>query len=262
MPSAPASRPHPRQRRLSRAVLAAAVLQVVAPVATSFGPGASPGEGAGAELLITPVGWAFSIWGVIYTLAIVSAVSAMVGSDRRVPLRLQLDQVGLYLGGTLWILMSALESSTATFVALAIMFAFAVDGVLTLARTPDAELAPRAHRTLTRIAFGLYAGWVSAAFFLNLSTALVGWGVVDAGDVGWQLAVLAVAGLTLAALVLVGRLAAYAAAGLWALFGIAVTGQSDGTTSVVVAAATAAVVLLVAALLALGRGRAERGAPA
>lgn len=249
------SRPHPRQRRLANAVLAAAVLQVVAPIATISGPGASPGSGSGAELLITPVGWAFSIWGVIYALAIVQAVSTMVKRDRRVPLRLQLDQIGLYLGGTLWILMAALDSSTATFVALALMFGFAVDGVLTLARAGD-ELAPRGHRTITRIAFGLYAGWVSAAFFLNLSTALVGWGVVEADAVGWQLAVVAVATVTLVALVLVGRLAAYAAAGLWALFGIAVTGLSDGTDSVVVAAAVAAVALLVAAVVGLRRGTA------
>ncbi|NEN78681.1 MFS transporter [Nocardioides zeae] len=250
-----AERPHPRQRRLANAVLAAAVLQVVAPIATINGPGASPGSGSGAELLITPVGWAFSIWGVIYALAIVQAVSTMAKRDRRVPLRLQLDQIGLYLGGTLWILMAALDSSTATFLALALMFGFAVDGVLTLARTGH-ELAPRGHRTLTRIAFGLYAGWVSAAFFLNLSTAMVGWGLVDADDVGWQLAVVAVATVTLVALVLVGRLAAYAAAGLWALLGIAVTGLSDGTDAVVVAASVAAVALLVAAVVGLRRGAA------
>lgn len=247
------SRPHPRQRRLANAVLAAAVLQVVAPVATINGPGASPGSGAGAELLITPVGWAFSIWGVIYTLAIVQAVSTMVKRDRRVPLRLQVDQIGLYLGGTLWILMAALDSSTATFLALALMFGFAVDGVLTLARTGP-ELAPPGHRTLTRIAFGLYAGWVSAAFFLNLSTALVGWGVVDAGDAGWQLVVVAAATVTLVTLVLIGRLAAYVVAGLWALFGIAVRALSDGTDSVLVAASVAAVALLVAAVVGLRRG--------
>lgn len=237
-----------QHRPLAWAVLATAVLQVVAPVVTINGPGASPGSGSGAELLITPVGWAFSIWGVIYTLAIVQAVSALASSGVRVSRRFQVDQVVLYLAAVLWILMAALDSSTLTFLALAVMFGAAVDGVLTLART---GVEPRRHRLLTRAAFGLFAGWVSAAFFLNLSTALVGWGVVEADQVGWQLVVVAAATLTLAALVLRTRLVAYAAAGLWALMGIIVTGVTEDTTAVVVAAAVAAVALTGAAVVAL-----------
>ena len=120
-----APRRTPGPDRLAWVVLAAAVAQIVAPVVTINGPGASPGSGSGPDLLITPVGWAFSIWGVIYTLAIVQAVSTMVKRDRRVPLRLQVDQIGLYLGGTLWILMAALDSSPDKFLALALMFGVA-----------------------------------------------------------------------------------------------------------------------------------------
>ena len=229
-------------------MLATAVLQVVAPVVTINGPGASPGSGSGAELLITPVGWSFSIWGVIYTLAIVQAVSALVARDVVVDRRFQVDQVVLYVGAVLWIFMAALDSSTLTFLALAVMFGAAVDGVLTLART---AVEPRRHRLLTRAAFGLFAGWVSAAFFLNLSTALVGWGVVEADQVGWQLVVVAAATVVLVALVLRTRLTAYAAAGLWALMGIIVTGATEDTTAVVVAGGVAALALAGAAVVAL-----------
>lgn len=252
MSTSTSTRPHDaataQHRLLAWAVLATAILQVVAPVVTINGPGASPGSGSGAELLITPVGWAFSIWGVIYTLAIVQAVSALVTSDVVVDRRFQVDQVVLYLAAVLWILMAALDSSTLTFLALAIMFGAAVDGVLTLART---TVGPRRHGLLTRAAFGLFAGWVSAAFFLNLSTALVGWGVVEADQVGWQLVVVAAATLTLVALVLRTRLLTYAAAGLWALFGIVVTGASQDTTAVVVAGGVAAAVLVGATVVAL-----------
>lgn len=241
-----------RGRGLAWAVLATAVLQVLAPVVPALGAGASPGEGAGAELLITPVGWAFSIWGVIYTLAIVQAVSALVSKDARVPRRFQVDQVALYLAGTLWIFMAALESSTLTFLALALMLVAAVDGVLTLAR---GAVEPGWFGILTRAAFGLYAGWVTAAFFLNLSTALVGWGVVEADQVAWQLVVVAVATGTLVGLLLTTRLPTYALAGLWALFGIVVTGLQDGTDSVVVAGTVAAVALAAAAAVALRGGQ-------
>jgi hypothetical protein len=235
-------------RGLTWAVLATAVLAVLAPVVPALGAGASPGSGAGAELLITPVGWAFSIWGVIYTLAIVQAVCAVASSDARVSRRFQIDQVVLYLGAVVWIFMAALDSSTLTFLALALMLVAAVDGVLTLART---VVEPRWFRLVTRTAFGLFAGWVTAAFFLNLSTALVGWGVVEADQLAWQLVVVAVATVTLIALLLATRLPAYALAGLWALVGIIVTGSSEGTTAVVVAAAVAAVALAGAAVVAL-----------
>ena len=67
----------PGTRALAWAVLAAAVLEVVAPAITLNGPGSSPDAGSGPELLITPAGWAFSIWGVIYALAVAQAVGVL-----------------------------------------------------------------------------------------------------------------------------------------------------------------------------------------
>ena len=219
---------------LAWAVLVASVLEVVAPVVTISGPGASPAQGSGPELLITPVGWAFSIWGVIYTLAIVQAVATLVRGPGAVPRRLQVDLVVLYLGGALWMLLAALDSSIATALALLLMLVAAVDAVLTVGLTTRGSSSePGWFAVLTRAAVGLFAGWVTAAFFLNLSTALVDLEVVSAQSVGWQLGVLAVAAVTLlAVLVRTGGNVAYAAAGAWAMLGIAVTGRADGTTSV------------------------------
>ncbi|MCD4525482.1 hypothetical protein [Nocardioides sp. cx-173] len=232
-------------RGLAWVVLAAAVLEVVAPVVTVNGPGSSPGAGSGPELLITPAGWAFSIWGVIYTLAIVQAIAVLVAGPDGVPRRLQIDQIVLYLGGALWIVLAGLDSSIATAAALALMLVAAVDGVLTAARH---SIGPSWLALLTRAAIGLYAGWVTAAFFLNVSTALVDADVVEVGDVAWQVVVVGIAVATLLVVLVANRgNLAYAAAGLWALLGITVTGLSDDTTAVVVAAAVSAVVLLAAA---------------
>jgi multisubunit Na+/H+ antiporter MnhF subunit len=238
---------------LAWAVLVASVLEVVAPVVTISGPGASPAQGSGPELLITPVGWAFSIWGVIYTLAIVQAVATLVRGPGAVPRRLQVDLVVLYLGGALWILLAALDSSIATALALLLMLVAAVDAVLTAARS---SFEPGWFAVLTRAAVGLFAGWVTAAFFLNLSTALVDLEVVSAQSVGWQLGVLAVAAVALlAVLVRTGGNVAYAAAAAWAMLGIAVTGRADGTTSVLVAAAVAGVAIVLTAAGLLARRR-------
>ncbi|MCD9199104.1 hypothetical protein [Aeromicrobium wangtongii] len=249
------ARTHAAPRWLAWAVLAAAVVEVVAPVITANGPGSSPGEGSGPELLITPVGWAFSIWGVIYTLAIVQAVAVLVRGPGSVPRRLQVDLLVLYLGGALWIVLAGLDSSLATAAALLLMLVAGVDAVLTVA---GARITPGWLAVLTQASVGLYAGWVTAAFFLNASTALVDAGPVEAEELTWQLVVLAVAAVVLlAVLVRTGGLLAYAAAGIWAMIGIAVTGRDDGTTEVVVGAVVAAVVLAVtAAALTVNRRRA------
>ncbi|HWV27274.1 MAG TPA: hypothetical protein VNZ66_08625 [Aeromicrobium sp.] len=227
---------------LAWVVAATAIIQVIAPAITFNGLGGSPGSGAGPDLLITPVGWAFSIWGVIYTLAIAQAVVALTVDGAQVSRAQQIGQIVLYLGATLWIVMAGLDSSVATACALAVMFVAAIMLVI--------ETAPRIHddgwpAKLNLAAVGLYAGWVTAAFFLNISTALVDQGVLDADVVGWQIGMLAVATLTLVVLLVrSGGNLAYAAAGAWALLGITVTGLSDGTTAVAIAAPIAVVVLL------------------
>lgn len=123
-----------------------------------------------------------------------------------VPRRLQIDQLVLYLGGALWIVLAGSDSSVATAAAVLLMFGAAVDGVLTVARTP---LGPRWVAGLTRAAVGLCA----AVVLLTITVAA-------------------------------RRVLTYAAAGTWALIGIAVTGANDGTTTVTVVSTAAAVVLV------------------
>lgn len=241
-------------RWLAWAVLAASVLEVIAPLVTVNGPGSSPGGGSGPDLLITPVGWAFSIWGVIYALAIAQAIAVLVRGPRSVSRRLQIDLVVLYLGGALWIVLAGLDSSLATAGALLLMFVAAIDAVLTVARE---SVQPRWLDVLTRASVGLYAGWVTAAFFLNVSTALVDAGPVEADELPWQLVVLAVAIITLLVILVKTRgILTYAAAGAWAMVGIAVTGRDDGTNEVVIVAVAAAVVLVLTTIaLNLARHR-------
>lgn len=253
-PAETAPRQHRGSTPLAWAVLGASVLEVVAPVITANGPGSSPGQGSGPELLITPVGWAFSIWGLIYTLAIVQAVAVLVVGAAAVPRRLQIDQLVLYLGGALWIVLAASDSSQATAAALLVMFVAAVDALLTVTRQP---MQRRWLTALTRSTVGLYGGWVTAAVFLNVSTALVDSGAVEADQLGWQLVVLVIAVVVLLILLVAARgNLAHAAAGTWALIGITVTGVSEDTTAVAVVAVASAVVL-VAATMSLRHFRPE-----
>lgn len=242
---------------LAWAVLVAAVVEVVAPAITILGTDSTPGTGSGPELLINPAGWTFAIWGVIYALAIAQAVATVVKGGPSMPRRLQVDLLVLYLGGTLWIVMSQVDSSVATAAALLVMLVAGVDGVLVAAR---ADVTPDWLSSLTRGSVGLYAGWVTAAFFLNLGTALVDLDVREADQLGWQIAMLFVAGVTLVGLsVAAGGIWTYAAAGAWALFGITVASALDGTYLVTTLAAVAAVALVGLTLNLRMTGRIEPG---
>jgi hypothetical protein len=244
--------PSPAARWL---VLGAALLAVLAPVANSLFDGESPGDGAGPQLLITPVGWAFSIWGVIYALALVQAVAVLVvgrGAAGGRFTRFNVDQVGLYVGAAAWIALAGVGSSVATACALAVMAAFAVDGVLQVARS---GVGPTWLTVLTRISFGLFAGWVSAAFFLNVGTALAEQDVVDPGSAPWQILLMAVAAATLAGVTLVvGRVVpTYPLAGLWAFFGIWITARDYEPSSVAWVAVAGGVLIALSALFPRAR---------
>lgn len=250
--------PAPGTRALARAVLVASILEVVAPAITLNGPGASPGAGSGPELLITPAGWAFSIWGVIYALAIAQALGVLAAGAEHTSRRLQVSQLVLYVGGAVWIAVAAVDSSLGTAAVLVAMAVAATIAVLTVATAHD---GPAWLRLLTRAAVGLYAGWVTAAVFLNVSTALVDVGPLSAREVSWQVVVLVLAALTLLAVTLLaGGVLAYALAGAWAMLGIAVTAAADGTTAVLATAVVAGLVLLGAAMAT--RARVHRSAAA
>lgn len=232
---------------LAWAVLAAAVVEVVAPAVIFGASRSTPGTG-GPELLVNPAGWAFAIWGVIYSLAIAQAVGVLVRGAGSVSKRLQVDLLALYLGGTLWIVLSTTDSSVATAVALLLMLVAAVDAVLTVAREP---IAPRWLSRLNRASVGLYAGWATAAFFLNLGSALVDVEVFGADELAWQVVLLVVAALTLLTLTVQARgIVTYAAAGVWALVGIVATAGSDGSTEITIVS-VAAIAVLVATTIAL-----------
>lgn len=224
-------------RRLGVALLAAAVLQVVAPTVQRLLDVSQPAEGS-EDLLITPAGWAFSIWGLIYLLALAHAVVALVRGDGTGSRRFVLDLGALYLGATAWIALSSASWSWATFLVLAVMTWFAVDAARIAARTAEGW-----EGVLARATSGIYAGWVSAAVFLNLGTAAIELDLADPADHAWQVVLLAVAaGFALVVNVSMTRSPGYAAAVAWALVGViaAVAGES-----------TAAVVVAVVALVAL-----------
>lgn len=229
-------------RRLGWALLAAAIAQVVAPILQAMSDAAQPADGS-EDLLITPAGWTFSIWSLIYLLALVHAVVTLWRGDGVGDQRFVVDLIALYLGATVWIAVSATGASWATFLVLVVMTGFAIDAARRAARSRALE--PAWITTLARATSGVYAGWVSAAVFLNLGTAVIELDLADAGAWTWQIVLLVAAAVFACAVAMVlGRSPAYAIAVVWALLGVMAAVAGESLTALVIAAAAASVLVL------------------
>jgi hypothetical protein len=113
--------------------------------------------------------------------------------------------------------------------------------------------APRRDRWLLQAPVALYAGWLTAASFVSLGSAMAGWGI-GPGSLGWAFIAIPAALLAAAAVLLAKPEAPeYALTVAWALFGIAAKNGAEvpGVTALAVAG-----IVSVAALAWAGHRRA------
>jgi len=208
-----------------------------------------PGEPA-----ITPLGYAFAIWGLIELVSLGLALWLTWFRRRAdahaVPVADALTRALLIVFGgfTVWLVASVVEPVWAT-LAVFLVMGVALVAALRVSVGARAEINSWSGlgRGLVWSTVGLYAGWSTVAIWLNLTTALAFSGAPVTGTVGLvgQLAVLAGATAT-AVLVLrrTGGLLPYAAAVVWAL--VAAVLGAAGAGEPVLAAAAGVGVLVVA----------------
>lgn len=186
---------------------------------------------------IQPAGYAFAIWGLIYSWLIVSAVFGIwkrstdpAWDVMRAPLIASLAL------GTPWLWVATQSAIGATL----LIFAMAIAAIMATLRAPQDD------RWLARAPVSIYAGWLTAASFVSLGSTSAGYGIAfDA--IGW-----AYAGISLALIVAIivqsmaKRAPAYGLTIIWALVGIVV---ANGMTQIGYFAIAGIVVML--GLLAL-----------
>lgn len=166
---------------------------------------------------IQPAGYAFSIWGVIYTWLIVSAIYGLW--KRRDDYQWQLVRGPLALSlalGTLWL---AIANATVIWATVVILVMAGVT-VLALLRSPDKDF------WWLKVPLGLYAGWLTAASFVSLAIAVAGYGILS-----YQAASILFLAIAMSAAILVQMMPpsgpAYGIAVIWALVGIIVQNGAD-----------------------------------
>jgi tryptophan-rich sensory protein len=205
-------------------------------------------------LLITPPGYVFGIWGVIYTGLIGYAIYQALPSQRENERlrRIAWPFVASCAANIVWLLLWHYNQYGLTLGAMI--------GVLLALITVDLRLGrvrggPLGERLLVRLPFSVYLGWISVATIVNATVALYNAGWQDGAPLSpeaWTAGLIAVgAGLGLAQ----GSRgdAAYPLVLAWAFSGVAV--KNAGVPLVSWAAWAATGLSLIASGLAWVRGR-------
>ena len=255
-----------QERTGTKAVIAAmlffAVGQFVSPIFNAVLGGSFTTSNRNGEPPLTPAGYTFSIWGLIEVVSVAFAIYLVLRrkkTDADLIDRLALPLLVVFAGFSVWILAAELEPVWSTLVVIVIMFV-ALVRALQIALAERSRIAgwPRLGRALLWWTLGLYAGWLSVAMWLNLTTAFAGSGAPITSTLGIaaQIATLAGAlGTVLIILAWTGGLLSYAVAVCWGLVGAIVGTLDAGQPALTIAVVIGLVAVVVATVVTRRRSR-------
>jgi benzodiazapine receptor len=195
--------------------------------------------------LVTPAGFTFAIWGVIYTLLALFVVYQAFPTNRDKPF---LSQVGVLFGlssafNVCWLFLWHYDLITYSLV---LMLALLASLILIYRRLDVGRAAVSLKEmALVHLPFSVYLGWISIATIANVSVALTavnwdGWGIPDAT---WAVVIIAVALVLTLAMLATRKDVAFSLVVVWALVGI-LSKQSDFQDIVLAAEVCIAIILL------------------
>ena len=232
-----------------------ALTQLAAPAIANALAGGFLESGATNRALITPAGYAFSLWGVITLLSAATALAILrYGLGSWWETSVLIDASVVFVGFSAWLAVAAQNWLWVSVAVFAVMVSALIHIMRLLVRRRHDLTCPRWVALLATVTFGLYLGWSSVAVFANVAAALIDSGV-SASAPGWQVVVLAAA--VVAALALTTMLRGtpgYAAGVVWALVAIAI-GAANRNSALLSVIAAVAVVLMIAATVAAMRRR-------
>ena len=237
------------------AVLLAAALQILTPLLPQLGIGQAIGSQSDAvRTLITPAGWAFAIWGALYTGATVFAVYQALPSQHSNALlhRLRWPAAGAFLGNASWAAYTQIYGLSAVSV---VIIAATLACLLVIYRVFSAATFNTGQRWCAYLPLSALTAWLTVATTVNIAASLRFHGV-EAGTAApmFAAAIVVVAGIIGAAAIRAGRgNLPFAAVFLWALAAIFSAGGQDSAL-VAVAAAVAAILVISGLFLGLRRG--------
>ncbi len=251
---------HPDRIR-SAAVVITAVTQVVVGLGSQLVVDAGSSNRAISDANsspVTPAGYAFSIWGLIYLACLVLAVYQALPSQRgrEVHRRTGWWLVAAFGAATVWIPVFTSRTLWLAQVVILMLLASLVIAVRRSVHTGPAE--NRLEQFAFRLPVTLYLGWVTLATVAGFGTTFRSSGIPERGLSAVVLSLLLILAATAFSVVVVGRftaLAAFAFTAGWALVAIVVA-----SPSVAVKVAAVLALLTIAAVLVLRTGHSRNKA--
>jgi len=205
--------------------------------------------------LITPAGYVFSIWGVIYVLLGVFVIYQALPRNNAKEFQNRIGWLFVLssAANTSWIFLWQFGYLT---VSIFLMFLLLVSLMAIYLRLNIGKSAVALREKLAvHLPFSVYLGWITIASIANVAVALVSikWGGFGVAPETWAVLVIVVALLISTLVVATRKDVAYALVIIWALLGIAVM-QSGNQTIVMLTEACAVIIVVVTATrLIVGR---------
>jgi hypothetical protein len=174
--------------------------------------------------LITPAGYVFAIWGIIYVLLGVYLVYQALPSQKDKPFQEQISGLFILVSvfNVIWLFFWQNELLP---ISVAIIFAFLASLIAIYLRLNIGRSNVGLKEKLcVHVPFSVYLGWVTIATIANIAVTLVsaGWDGFGLSLQTWAILVLAVALILDLAVIATRRDIAYSLVFIWALAGIAV----------------------------------------
>jgi hypothetical protein len=174
--------------------------------------------------LITPAGYVFSIWGVIYTLLIIFTIYQLLPKQKNYSF---IDRIGIFyllgsIANSIWIILWINEliiPSTILMLVLLISLItiyFRLDIGKTKLSLKD--------KLMTHIPFSVYLGWITVATIANIAATLTsinwdGWGI---SAISWTILMIGVTLILTLTFIFTRKDVGYSLVIVWALLGIIV----------------------------------------
>ena len=205
--------------------------------------------------LVTPVGFTFAIWGLIYLLLAVFIVYQMAVRPR---LRSPYERIGVLFVvssalNVLWLFAWQYEALLASVVILLLLLGSL--SAIYVRLGVGKEKVTTTERLAVHLPFSVYLGWITVATVANISAMLVSieWDGFGIAPEIWAIVVLSLVVIITAVNAFDRRDVAYGAVIVWALAGIAI--NQSGNPTIVTASIIAAVAVVAAFALSLLRSR-------
>ncbi|MGD6933813.1 MAG: tryptophan-rich sensory protein [Candidatus Bathyarchaeia archaeon] len=199
--------------------------------------------------LITPAGYVFSIWGVIYVLLGIFTVYQALPKNQGQPFQ---KQIGFLFGlsslaNIAWLFAWQYEQLPISVALMLLLLGSLIAIYVRLGIGKSKASIPE--KLAVQLPFSVYLGWITIATIANISATLVnvGWDGLGIEATTWALIVIAVAVLITILFLALRKDVAYALVVVWALVGISANQTQNQT--IVTATQTSAIIIAIAIII-------------